>query len=102
MNGHRRFDLRLDKIVILSVAWLLPLYACSPAVALISLWNSDSGGNFTDSSKWVNGVPGPGDLAMFNRGGGITYSVTFPGGTFANPVNYSSNSLSIGANEVSF
>ncbi len=75
----------------------------TPAYALISSWNTNSNGLFTAAANWNNGVPDIPDTATFNRGSGITYTVTFPGsaGVQAPPV-YKNDRLLIRSNAVSF
>jgi T5SS/PEP-CTERM-associated repeat protein len=74
-----------------------------PAYAVTTSWNTNSGGQFTTASNWDNGVPDGDDAAVFNRGAGITYSVTFPGGPILNPPpTYFIDYLRVNSNTVSF
>jgi T5SS/PEP-CTERM-associated repeat protein len=62
-------------------------------------------GNFDVANNWnPNTVPGSGDTAEFSRGGGVSYTVIFPGtgSAGATPVNYVSDQLRVGNNAVSF
>jgi T5SS/PEP-CTERM-associated repeat protein len=68
-----------------------------------TLWATDSSGNFNDPANWTGGVPDAGDDALFLRGNGITYSVTFPGRPIIQGVaQYESNVLNFGTNNVTF
>jgi hypothetical protein len=75
------------------------LVACAPAVAAAAVttnWTASGGGNFNLDNglgfNWDNGVPTSADSAVFARGAGVTYNVTFPGNTLIDPVaNYVSD-----------
>jgi T5SS/PEP-CTERM-associated repeat protein len=82
---------------------LLALVIVSTASAVSDIWNTNSSGNFTDASNWSGRVPVAGDQVFFNRGGGVTYTVTLPGqATAFGPKNYASDEVSIGSNNVTF
>jgi T5SS/PEP-CTERM-associated repeat protein len=82
---------------------LLALGIVSTASANSDFWNTNSSGSFTDASNWSGGVPAAGDQVFLNRGGGVTYTVTFPGQPIPfGPKNYASDEVSIGSNNVTF
>jgi T5SS/PEP-CTERM-associated repeat protein len=82
---------------------LLTLTAIGIASANTDVWISNVSGNFNDPAKWSTGVPGAADSAIFNRGGGVTYTVTFPGQLVGGGTqNYVSSQLSVSPNTVTF
>ncbi len=87
-----------------SICVLNLLFAVIPAAsAATDAWISNVSGNFTDAANWGSGVPGTTDNLVFDRGGGITYTVTFPGQPIAFGVkNYSTGSVAVAANNVTF
>jgi T5SS/PEP-CTERM-associated repeat protein len=75
------------------------------ARALDKTWN-DGTADWTVVGDWTpSGVPGSMDNAVFRRGGGVVYTVTFPGsgaGGGAPAVNYLTDQLRVGNNTVTF
>ena len=73
------------------------------AHANTDLWITSSSGLYTVSTNWSAGVPGAGDGVVFDRTGGATYTVTFPGQSIVlGTKNYVSAGTSIGSNTVTF
>src|SRR5262249_56152676 len=66
-----------------------------------SSWNSKSSGSFNVAGNWNNGVPSDTDTAVFRRGTGTTYTVTFPG-LISGLAIYQTDQLRIGSNNVDF
>ncbi len=73
-------------------------------------WNALNG-QFNDSANWVqtgpidfDGVPDADDIVTFRRGSFVSYTVTFPGARngAGSPVDYVSDQLQMGNNNVSF
>src|SRR5688572_21033680 len=83
-------------------AFLALAVAPSDAPAITTNWTASSG-QFTTPTNWSAGVPGSADTAVFRRGLGITYSVTFPGGSLGTgPTMYSSDRAVVGNNFATF
>lgn len=77
--------------------------AISTASAATDAWISNVSGNFTDGANWGSGIPGATDNLVFNRGSGVTYTVTFPGQPIAfGAKNYATGSVAVAANNVTF
>ena len=78
--------------------------ALGPAAhAAITNWTNNAGGTFTTPTNWDNGVPDADDTAVFNRGAGVAYHVTFPGGNiFDPPINHVIDALRVHSNTVTF
>ena len=81
----------------------------STSLAATYSWDGNGAGppsgNFDVANNWnPNTLPGSGDTAEFSRGGGVSYTVTFPGtgSGGATPVNYVSDQLRVGNNSVRF
>ena len=74
------------------------------AAADTTVWLSNTSGLFTTPSNWSAGMPDSADdSAIFNRGGGVTYTVTFPAGNFPpGPTKYLTGTTVIGPNNVTF
>jgi T5SS/PEP-CTERM-associated repeat protein len=86
---------------------LIVIFVCGcwqlAAHAVTTNWINNSGGTFTTSANWDNGVPDSDDTAAFNRGAGVAYHVVFPGGgIFDPPPSYGINSLRVHSNSVTF
>jgi T5SS/PEP-CTERM-associated repeat protein len=73
-------------------------------------WNALNG-QFNDSANWdqkgvidLDGVPDANDIVTFRRGSIVSYTVTFPGTGHGNgsPVDYVTDQLRVGNNNVSF
>ena len=80
---------------------VLALSVCAPALAVTTSWNVNTSGTFTTTGNWSSGVPGSGDIAVFRRGTGISYTVTFPGSTPpATAISYTNDRLRVGNNHV--
>src|SRR2546423_1919866 len=72
-----------------------------PALAQTTLWNTLAGGDWTDATKWTNGVPGSNYTVGFQNfifkgtgGGAVTTEITYD---YSGP-NITLNSLSIPGN----
>jgi T5SS/PEP-CTERM-associated repeat protein len=88
------------------------LYACCAVLAVLTLftasadavttsWNINTNGQFTTAANWNNGVPNSADVAVFDRGSGVTYTVTFR--DFLIPgADFTSDRLVVGSNTVTF
>jgi T5SS/PEP-CTERM-associated repeat protein len=90
-------------IVGLSVGCAICLRFGTLARAVTTNWNTNNSGNFSNAANWDNGVPRTDDTAVFRRGIGATYTVTFtgrpptvPGG----PIHYATDRLVVGSNDV--
>lgn len=78
-------------------------FAAETALAVVTRWNTNFGGNFNVGTNWDTGVPDGDDNAVFARGSGVTYTVTFPGNSLILPTaTYLSNQVNIDSNNVSF
>ena len=105
------------KVRHLSLAWSATLAVGAFFVPTVSAnfldWNIGNG-LFTSASSWTrdsfdtnppdaDGVPDSDDRTVFNRGGGVTYTVTFPSHSLVQPpADYFSATTGIGSNNVSF
>jgi T5SS/PEP-CTERM-associated repeat protein len=70
------------------------------AAAVTSNWTNNSGGSFTTAVNWAGGVPDSSDIAMFDRGNGVAYTVTFA--PQRGLTDITSDRLVIGSNTVTF
>jgi hypothetical protein len=79
-----------------------------PASAADIEWDANGAnpptGNFNVANNWnPNVVPGSADNAVFNRGAGVAYHVSFPGGAiFDPPLTYTIDFLRVHSNDVTF
>ncbi|HEY3394601.1 MAG TPA: hypothetical protein VGK58_17955, partial [Lacipirellulaceae bacterium] len=71
----------------------------APAQAVTTNWIDNSGGQFTTAANWDNGVPDAADVAFFDRGSGVTYTVTIRDLLGADITN---DRLVVGSNTVTF
>ena len=97
-----RFWARFKCCVFLIAAahWLI---LSGRANAVTTSWNTNSSGVFTTAANWDNGEPVLGDTAVFNRGAGVAYTVTFPGGSILDPPPiYVIDYLRVHSNDVTF
>jgi T5SS/PEP-CTERM-associated repeat protein len=105
VGGRRRIIVKSNHLVLACVAILLLLavIAATSAAAVTTNWNTDSSGSFSTTANWDNGVPGSEDLAVFNRGVGVGYTVTFNGTLpgFPAPL-YLVDRVQIRSNDVTF
>jgi T5SS/PEP-CTERM-associated repeat protein len=89
-----------------SLKYCAPLVAVSciaAASANTDVWTTNASGSYSDSANWSGGVPGVSDDVFFNRGGGISYVVTFPGQSILQGTkNYVTGTAAIGPNVVTF
>src|ERR1700709_257996 len=87
-----------------STCVLILLFGLIPAAsAATDVWVSNVSGTFTTAANWGSGVPGTSDNLVFNRGGGVTYTVTFPGQNILfGPKNYTTGQVAVAANNVTF
>ena len=78
----------------LAVAVVLVAFINRPVPAATSNWTTDTGGDFSNSANWDNGVPGAADTAIFRRGN-ADYTVTFTG-------DVATDKLRVGTNTITF
>src|SRR5207245_386062 len=84
-----------------ATVWIMLLAAATSMPAATTDWNTNLSGNFDDAANWDNGTPTGFDTAVFRRGVGITYTVTFRGLPLgAGTANYPSDQLRVGSNTV--
>jgi T5SS/PEP-CTERM-associated repeat protein len=91
----------LSVLLVISAAFLR---ATEPGFGATSNWITSASGMYSVASNWDNGIPGANDTAVFRRGTGATYTVTFPGGNplIQPPINTVTDRLIVGNNTVSF
>jgi hypothetical protein len=100
---QRSAMMRFRTRVILHTSLLASLVAARPVSAVVTRWDTNSSGDYNVASNWDTGVPGADDMAVFARGSGETYRVTFPGNLFIDPpAVYRSDLVLIDSNHVSF
>ena len=74
----------------------------TPALGVLTSWNTNSNGNFDTPANWTLGVPGSVDTAIFDRGANVNYTVTLNGAPFQlSPVVHTIDRLIVNANTVS-
>ena len=69
-----------------------------PPPPIVTLWNTNASGTFSDSPNWDNGVPNVSKTAIFHRGSSVAYTVTVSDTHQANV----SDRLLVGSNRVTF
>ena len=77
-----------------ALAVILVTFIIRPVLAATSNWTTDTGGDFSNSANWDNGVPGLADTAVFRRGN-VAYDVQFTGDIIT-------DKLRVGTNTVNF
>ena len=90
----RRFQEWRCALRTLAVAVVLVAFINRPVPAATSNWTTDTGGDFSNSANWDNGVPGAADTAIFRRGN-ADYTVTFTG-------DVATDKLRVGTNTITF
>jgi T5SS/PEP-CTERM-associated repeat protein len=71
----------------------------STSFAVTTSWNVDTNGSFTTAGNWNNGVPDSADVAVFDRGSGVAYTVTLVQLLGSDIIN---SRLVVGSNTVTF
>lgn len=103
MNALGLSSVRLTTSSTLIALAALSSWPLSSAHAITTNWIDNGGGLFTDAANWDNGEPVLGDTAVFNRGAGVAYAVTFPGGAiFDPPPIYVIDYLRVHSNDVTY
>ena len=77
-----------------ALAIILVTFIIRPVLAATSNWTTDTGGDFSSSANWDNGVPGPSDTAVFRRGN-VAYDVQFTHDIASNQLRVGSNTVNL-------
>src|SRR5689334_22640575 len=100
-RARQRCDRRSQMFLKRAAATAVLALSVSAPAATTTSWNVNTSGTFTTTGNWSSGVPGSADTAVFRRGTGISYTVTFPGSTPpAAAISYTNDRLRVGNNHV--
>jgi T5SS/PEP-CTERM-associated repeat protein len=86
------------RMCVCSLALVAAVLIVRSTSAVTSSWTVGSG-SFITAANWNNGVPDTGDVAVFDRGSGVTYTVTF---SELHSADVTNDRLVVGSNTVTF